>query len=505
MEYRDEKNTGIGVKVTDKTVSLELNTDLSLPDYLGEVSRLLWVRPHVSAPTRFLGGGNAEFSGRICYHALYAGADGRLYCADAEDTYSFNVPTSAPRADLLSVTLFPDVMVGRVAAPRKLSFRCKMHAHVCGYGEKSVETVLPPEAGEDVCRLWDMTECGKILLGEGEIAEAYGEVDAEGMRVLTSRAEVFLPEVSAHSGAVQGRGEVIVTLLCQKEGSEEGKVSLPRAITHRLPLAFEVPLDGVGVDHEVRALATVEDIRVVENGGKLSVAVRVLPWVEAICREPVAYTKDLFRPRHDTECHHSEERCFLPGVFGNKNFSISGNFPFGAVGMPEGASVIDAVAEAEVKEEDCDGKNVSLTGDIHCHVLFSDAGEFGTGEVSVPFRVVMGGCFEELSVKATVPSVCVRAERGSLRVDAELQVSVAGLVFQTIAPVSDASFKPRESGLEADLLLCYPAPHESLWEVARRYAVAPAEIAAQNGIDTEDMDDRKALSGVPFLMIPTAK
>ncbi|MBO7341796.1 MAG: hypothetical protein J6U87_03845, partial [Clostridia bacterium] len=62
MEYRDEKNVGIGVKVTDKTVSFELNTELSLPDYLGEISRLLWVRPVVSAPSRFLSGGNAEFS-----------------------------------------------------------------------------------------------------------------------------------------------------------------------------------------------------------------------------------------------------------------------------------------------------------------------------------------------------------------------------------------------------------------------------------------------------------
>ena len=66
MEYRDEKNTCIQSQVTDKTVSFEQNGELSLPDYLGEVSRLLWVRPTILPPARFLNGGNAEFFIEYC-------------------------------------------------------------------------------------------------------------------------------------------------------------------------------------------------------------------------------------------------------------------------------------------------------------------------------------------------------------------------------------------------------------------------------------------------------
>lgn len=503
MEYRDEKNVGIGVKVTDKTVSFELNTELSLPDYLGEISRLLWVRPVVSAPSRFLSGGNAEFSGRVCYNALYAGADGKLYTAEAEDTYSFTVPTVAPRADMLGVTICPDVMVGRVAAPRKLSLRARIHARVCGYGERALETHLPPEAGEDVCRLFELTECGRVALGEGESAELYGELDVHGASVLTTRAEVFLPEVAVRSGAVECRGEVIVTVLCQLEDAD-GSAALPRATECRLPLQLEVPLEGVGSDWRARATATVEDIRVAENGGKVSLAVRVKPMVEATCTEPVAYVKDLFVPGCRTECHRGEESFFLPTVCTNKNFSISGSFPFGEIGMPEGAAVIDAAAEAEVKEKTTDGKSIWLTGEIHGHVLFGCEGEFGTADVTVPFRVQTEGCFEELQVSASVPVIGVRAERGNLRVDAELQLSLCGLCFGTVAPVADATCTPNEDRPDADLLLYYPTPGESLWEVARRYAVPPRDVAAQNGLDAEGMGEADSLSGVPFLMIPTA-
>jgi len=513
MEYRDEKNTSIGAQVTDKTVSFELKGDLSLPDYLGEVSRLLWVRPTVLPPTKFLGSGNAEFSGRICYDALYAGADGKLYHADMEDTYAFSVPTPVTRAELLSAVVCPDVMVGRVAAPRKLLLRCRLHAHVCGYDEKQIGAVLPPEAEESVCRLGAVAECGKLSLARGEAIDLYDEVDlgdTDGVEVISSRAEVFLPEVSAHAGAVRCRGEGIVTLLCCKKGraddtdeNEEG--AMPYTVERRLPLSFEVPLEDVSVEHMARATLSVEEVRAVEHEGKISIALRLVPEVEAMCREPVAYTKDLFMPGFDTDCRRSEEKIFIPEVCGNKNFSVSGSFPLAQTGMPEGAVVIDVVGEAEVKEKNTDGKSIVLSGDIHCHVLWRGGGEFGVSDLLLPFRVSTEGRFEALSVSATVPILCAGWERDQLRVDAELLCSLRATGFATVAPVSGATFSPRKSGRTHDLLLCYPAAGESLWEISRRFGVPPHDIAAASGIDGDDPASLEALNGVQFLMIPEVK
>ena len=515
MEYRDEKNACIEAQVTEKDVSFELKSELSLPDYLGEVSRLLWVRPTVMPPTRFLGGGNAEFSGRICYDALYAGSDGKLYRADTEDTYSFSVPTSVARADMLSVTVLPDVMVGRVAAPRKLSLRCRLHAHVCGYDEKSIATVLPPEADESVCRLGDMTECGRIFSRAGDAVELCEEIDvddAENVRVISSRAEVFLPEATTHAGAVRCRGEVIVTLLCCKEaGAEtaeeagEGEVCMPHVTVHRLPLSFEIPMEEVTTEHMARAFGTVEEVRAVKDGGKLSLAVRLVPQAEAVCLEPVAYTKDLFMPGFTTACRNSEENIWIPTVCGNKNFSISGTFSGTDAGLAPGATVIDAVGEAEVKEKSTDGKSIVLSGEIHCHVLWCLEGEFGVGDATVPFRVSTEGSFDTLSVIATVPTLRVQREREQFRMDAELLLALAGASFATFTRVSEADFSPREEGQAADLLLCYPAAGESLWEVSRRFGVWPGEVAAANGISTDDMASAQSLSGVKYLMIPDKK
>ncbi len=512
MERYEDKNTGVQAEVSDKTLSFEINGEISLPDYLGEVSRLLWVRPTVLPPARFLNGGNAEFSGRVYYQALYAAPDGELYSASGEDAYAFSVPTEADHAAMLSVQVTPDVVVGRVAAPRKLTVRCRLHAHVCGYAEKNIGVVLPEETADRVCCLGDVQESGRFCAGVGETVDLYDELDVSeqgGVRIVSARGEVFLPDATATTDAVHCRGEVIVTLLCCKadasggeEVGAEGTCPMPYTLVRRLPLECEVPLGGVNADHEARAAAVVSEVRAIAEEGKVTVAVRVVPQAEATCKQLACYTKDLFMPDMYAECRHSEERVWQPQCAINKHFSISGNASPMEIGMPATATVIDACAEAEVREKSTDGKNIVLAGDVHCHVLYRHGNEYGAAEAAIPFRVVTEGSFEALSVQATVPVCRVQRDGERVRTDAELLLALRASAFAGVAPVSEVKLLPRETERSADLELCYPAAEETLWNIAKRYAVSPEKIAVANGISEDAMADAASLSGVRYLLIP---
>ncbi len=512
MERYEDKNTAVQAEVSDKTLSFELNGEISLPDYLGEVSRLLWVRPTVLPPARFLNGGNAEFSGRVCYQALYAAPDGELYSATGEDAYTFSVPTEADHAALLSVQVTPDVVVGRVAAPRKLTVRCRLHAHVCGYAEKNIGVVLPGEMTERVCCLGDVQESGSFCASVGETVDLYDEFDVsnhEGVRIVSARGEVFMPDATAMTDAVRCRGEVIVTLLCcnsvVREGEEnetDGACATPYTVLRRLPLECEVALAGVGAGHEARATAVVSEVRAVAEEGKVTVAVRVIPQAETTCKRLACYTKDLFMPDMHAECRRSEERVWQPRSTANRNFSISGNATPMELGMPASAAVIDACAEADVREKSTDGKNIVLAGEVHCHILYRQGNEYGVGEATVPFRVMTEGDFEALSVQATVPVCRVQRDGERVRMDAELLLAMRASAFAAVTPVAEAKFLPREAAREPDLELCYPVGGEALWDVAKRYAVSPERIAAANGISDEGMGEAASLAGVHYLIIP---
>ncbi len=510
MERYEDKNTCVGAEVSDKTLSFELNGEISLPDYLGEVSRLLWVRPTVLPPAKFSNGGNAEFSGRICYQALYADPSGELYSATGEDTYSFSVPTVADRTSMLTAQVVPDAVVGRVAAPRRITVRCRLHAHVCGYAEKNIGTVLSSEAEALVCRLGAPQQSGRFFAAVGEAVELYDEIDvdaSEPVRVICARGEVFLPEVTAAADAVSCRGEVIVTLLCCKAGAVsaengEGEPAAPYTVVRRLPFACEVPQDEVSSGCEVRAMATVSDVRAVAQEGKITVAVRAVPQVEATCLQLACYTKDLFMPNMQAECRYKEERVWQPRGACNRHFSVLGSFTPAELGMPSLATVIDACAEAEVREQSTEGKSNSLAGEMHCHILYQHGREYGVAEATVPFRTESTGNFEALSVISTVPICHVRREGDRVRIEAEPVIAMRASAFTTVAPVCEARFFDKGSPREADLELCYPASGDTLWSVAKRYAVSPERIAAQNGISDEDFEDAGLFSSVRYLVIP---
>lgn len=503
MAGYEDKNTSVGIQVCDKSVSFELNGEVSLPDYLGEVSRLLWVRPTILPPTKFINGDNAEFSGRVSYAVLYAGADGKLYSTSFEDTYGFSVQLQAPGEAMLSAHVVPDVVVGRVAAPRRLTVHCRAHAHVNGYGTRDLGVSLPGDADE-ICRLGELQESGVFLCATGDAVELYDEFDADDTRVISARAEVFLPEVSAIGDGVRCKGEVIATLLCCKADGEreDAQPSLPYTVVRRLPLSCEVPLEVSLGDQEARATAVIGEVRAVAEGGRLTVAVRVIPQVEVTCKTTAYYTGDLFMPGMSTVCSYKEERVWLPHLCANKNFSVSATLSPKEMGLSCAATVIDVCAEAEVREKTAGRGQTVLSGELHCHVLYHCEGEYGVAGTDVPFRVVAEGEPDALSVYGCVPVCRIQQDGERMRLDAELQLAMRGSSFATVRAVEGADFSPRETCRRADLELCYPKPGSSLWEIAKQYATSPERIAASNGISDENMGDEASLSGVRYLMIP---
>lgn len=500
MEKYEEKNACVQQELLNRSLPLEWTAELSLPDYRSEISRLLWIRPTVIPPTRFFSGDSVELSGRVIYDALYAGPDGRLYSALAEESYAFSVPLGGTDPDTLSVELVPDVVVGRVAAPRKLNVRCRVHAQVRGYGTKCLAADMPKETEGKVCRLGRVVEGGKLVVGSGEAVELCEDIfvdDMSELRVISARGEAFLPEVSTGEGSVHCRGEVILTLLLERAEGESA--AAPFVTVRRLPFEADVPLADMISDSKARAFATVEEIRTTVETGKVTVAVRLLPTAEAQGKALSYYTADLFLPGADTACKYEEQQLWLPTLCSNRNYSISGVLRPGDIGMPSDAELLDITADAELRERIPEERGTTLLGQLCCHVLYRRGEEYGAAEGTVPFRVMLEGKHEGLCAVCRVPICRARHERESVAIDAELSVMARGYMTQTVKAVSDARFAPSSAAPLADIELCYPRGDETLWHIAKRYGVDPAELAAANGAS---MEPDAPLQGVRYLMIP---
>lgn len=495
MERYDDKQSTVLLPVTERTVSFEGAADISLPDYLGEIGRLLWVRPTVQMPNGFLSAGMAEYAGRVTYRALYVGTDGKLYGTEAEEGYTFSLPCESAGLDRVSAMPTVDAVIARVLGPRKLSVRCRMRAEVVGYAEKSLAPKLPDVQGE-LCRLGGAAEGGRFSVLQGDTVELAEEIALEGnapVQVVFAHAEAFLPDVVARVGEVRCRGEAVVTLLL---APEEG---VPYALVRRLPFDASIADETVASGASARAFATVCDLRTVTTEGALTLALSLQPIAEMQENTPVAYLRDAFLPGASTACQSERTRIFRAGACDNQHFSVSGSAAAEACGLPCDAVILATIAEAEVREKRCDTRGSVIAGEICCHLLYKNGEELGAAQMSVPFSVRTEGDFETLSVWATVPSCRVTRRGEELLLDAELALALRAAHSSELTAVSSIEVGACAARQSFDVEVCYPARGETLWSVARRYAVSPEELALANGIvgEFDAMPE-----GVRYLLVP---
>ncbi|MBR7181298.1 MAG: LysM peptidoglycan-binding domain-containing protein [Clostridia bacterium] len=508
MERNEEQKERVQLEFADRRVPLELTAEVTLPDYRSEISRLLWVRPCFLPPARFIGGGKADFSGACRYDILYTGPDGCLYSATEEGSYAFSLPLELPAlfdGGAVELCAMPsaDAVISRVVGPRRLSVRCRMHARVCGYADKALGVRMRGEGerGEEILRLCDLVESRRVVTGGSEQLDLADSFEMEGgeWRLAATCGEVFLPEVSVVQDGVLCRGEAVITLLCCREGDG----GAPQSVVRRIPFEREVPLEcGALPECRARAVGSVAEIRASIEEGRALLDVKVALATEAQGQEELALCRDVFLPGTVGETQYSEETLRRAGVCGNRNFSISEELGAGDIGLPEGATPLAVLADAEVKESAAGEGQTTLMGEMTCHILYYHQGEYGVAERSLPWRVSVDGCCEELLAEVTVPLCRVTPVREGWRIDAELQLSMRGACRAQVRVLSEVQFTQAQPPARADLEICYPAEGESLWEIGKRYGIAPEALALANGLSADAPASAESLSGVQYLLIP---
>ena len=501
MERKEDLHGRMQVQLADRTVPLEIAAEFTLPDYRSEISRLLWVRPTLMPPERFIGGGKAEFSGQVFFEALYTGPDGLLYGAELDTGYSFSVPLDSEIEDpqLFAIPI-ADAVISRVSGPRKLSVRCRAHTQVRGYGEKALSLTLK-DAPKDAtpAQLCDTVQVGRVIGGGREEITLTDMLELEeDVRVICARGNVFLPDVHAAEDEVLCRGEVQLTLLLCREEEDSAPFTLSRCI----PFEERVALEGAQSAHHACATGTVGRIDYsIENGSLcLSPALTLVAQVQY--EEPLTLCRDVFLPACREEKLTRTEHLWQNGGCCNRHFTISCERPLAEFGIGEECEIIDLISEAEICEKTSDGTKHVLSGKLHCHLLCRRGGELCTTDAIFPFRLTpeLGG--EQLAVDAHVCDCRVSIRGTTLRADAELQLTLCLPIPFVTTFVNEVSFQAAPARERADVELYYPAPGQTLWDVAKHYGIPPEALAELNALPCDAPDDAHSLAGKSFLLIP---
>lgn len=512
----------------DRSFGTDVTAEFVLPDYRPEIKRLLRVKAIPLPTDKYIGGNAAELSGSVEFQALYAAADGSLWCVTQREEYRVSCPLDLS-PDLLTINgLVCEVETsvenasGRVLAPRKLTARCRVHTRVRTLAERSLAESAPEESLGAVERLSASVPVARVYTGESAPFSLTDEILLDGrepsVRVISAEGTVFPNDVQAGSGVVTCRGEVCLSLLCVAETEEPPSVEnaadcvpaaapLPYTLSRRLPFAVEIPLDGVEVNCSACAWGICSEIAVTVEEGRIFCDVTCVLSARAVCREEIPYTRDLYSTVRESEPVFRRVPTTRSLACRNGNFSLTAAPSLTEVGIRPDSQVVDVDAQVALAAPEGSKTVYVLPGTARFRVLLrTPDGEYSTAEFEVPFR------FESPADDAVQPTasdsvvrpvlVKARVDGDRVAVEAELSVALSLRCSGEVAALSEIRAGNEIPRQGAACVICYPSPADTLWSVAKRYHAPLSDLLSKNSIaDLPAADSPDSLSGIAFLVV----
>lgn len=470
----------------DKTISAELSSDYTLPDYQPEIRRILKVIPSILPPAKYIGGNNVELNGTIDYNMLYVGADGGIYSAPLSAEYALSAPLEITSDFDINegVTVLCDIsdenITARVSAPRRVGIKCRISARVRAYGMMIVEERCVGEIEPmSIERLMGETLSTSAVSAIGDVIELCEEISVStaDMRVASASADVQMSDVSASNGYADCRGELLLKLIVSKEGDKGDAETLSKTV------AFEhrIEADEISADSFCKASADVSDLSVSVEDGKIICSISLIPKLCAYTSLPLSYTRDIY----STECYsETAYRDYtIPTVCAvtRSNFSQSERKSISETSLEHSSRIIDVWCRPSAEKFEFDKNKYIVSGQCKYTLLVETNGEFSTSELSLPFRYEGERATPDtakLSSDVGVISCRARVDGGSLSIDTELSICSEHLGENTIKALSEVRFGESVSRSDGDVIIYFPSADDTPWSVAKKYYVPASKISA---------------------------
>jgi len=102
----------------------------------------------------------------------------------------------------------------------------------------------------------------------------------------------------------------------------------------------------------------------------------------------------------------------------------------------------------------------------------------------------------------TVESCRARMDSERVGVDAELAVSLRTYRMAPLTALTDVELGEEVTRRRGEYVICFPAPTDSAWSVAKRYHAPMAALTAANNLPAStDTDSIASLEGVGYLIV----
>ena len=499
----------------------ESSCEYILPDYMGDIKKLLFYRAKAIPTGKFVGEGNLEISGAVEYELLYADTENKLTCVTASSDYSENFAIngdsyadSGEEAEVCSLKV-------RVTGPRKISMKAEVKSRLTLSEESAFDVAgdvfSDKNKAERCTRVINYAASAFKKSGEreyAEIAERLSEVSCDEVEVLLATGSVKISDVKASEGKVAVIGENIVTAILKAPDSP------PFRIKKEIPFEEIVEAEGATAESVALADGFISSVSIGlsdDNGECVAVANVIAEYtVELIENRSAEVITDAYLTSCDTENKYCQEEYMSPVSSAVKEISLTVAADKNSLSISDAKEILAIFSEirspsATVKNNGCEISGEIVSCGVACEINVD-------GTVSyIPFKIhsdfkenVNLSCQlpENASVECTLLAVDCEPCMDSENITAKCSVTAKLSVFtkEKINRLSSCNTVLGETKAKKDSVITvyYPKNGEKLFDVAKRYKTTSQKIAIDNKLSEtalSSLDTAESLLGVKKLII----
>lgn len=511
----------------DRIIKREVETgcEYTLPDYMGDIKRVLFSSASAVQAGKFISDGELELSGIVNFDVLYSDSEGKLtaFTASADVDVKEAIDTSGEVDAAMEISAgAPSV---RVIGPRRVALRCSASVGM------TVSEDGGSEIGGDVFGAVSRDDVEAMSVGikalssrfyasgEREYAEEACRlvgVTSEEVEIIATSGRVNVSEATAEDGGVRVRGEMIITALVRTEEQP------PFAIKKIIPFDERIEIEGTAEGASIRASAclTSETVGVAEDGDATVLTANAICEVGVTLSEnrDIEVVGDAYLIGRETRAAY-ERMSYLEEVCSLRiDSEVTHRASRAELGISEAREIVLISAEPRIDEKQVSGDKVEIKGacrisGVACEISASAEPVYVPFRTEAPFSLSLNaGSFvpegAEPNLRVWVGDVECTLEPDAISVSMDLRGDVLITLAQSVERLASCSAVGEEKfdTPPSEIVVYYPDADETLYDVSKLHRVRVADVAARCGISAEasTLNGQTSLRslGIKHIMLP---
>ena len=481
-------------------VFTESAAEYVLPDYNGDVRKILYTNAEVRPSGKFAGGDEVEYSGIVVYEMIYLDSENALTSVTFTSDYEYTVKCTGEKyRDSFAETTVSNYAL-RLIGPRKISAKASIvgevrmiEAEQLGIDGDTFEGEESPEINVCPYRIRKSISSENL---EREYAESVAKLDgaiADEVSVISASADAIVDEVILGDGEATIRGSLNLSAIIRN--GDAPAYQREKVIGFEENVAFADVAEDMRFVPEIVVSSIVSTINAQEFGTEVVVSAVLDLSVIGETNESGELISDSYLKSCAVENKYEDFSYSELLTVAHSRESESGSVQRSEVDVQNIREILFLKGIPKIESETCADGKLEVSGEIKYNGIASVTEEDGTiGYVplkfSLPFvrTLEIGGCDSLIhEVKTIAHNASATFDAAKLYVNCSVEVIATVCEekhLKRLACSKQLLDQPYEKN-NSRIIIYYPDREESLFSVAKKYRTTVAKIAADNSLTAE--------------------